>query len=137
MEIRPYAASDREACLGVWDSVEAGAGREEFEAFLDGAGERFFVAEHDGAVIGCGGFALQGGAARLEWGMVRREWQRQGLGRFLLFYRMREIGKAGEAEMVTAECPAAVAEFYAKQGFRESGAAGGRVTMVKRLAVCA
>ena len=136
MEIRPYTAGDREGCLGVWESASPAAERGEFEAYLDGGGQRFFVAEQDGAVIGCGGFAVHGNAARLEWGMVRREWQRQGLGRFLLFYRMRAIGKAGEAEMVSAECPAAVAGFYAKQGFREAGAAAGRVTMVKRLTVC-
>jgi len=77
LEIRPYTPADREACLAVCDSI--GGRRSAFERALD-AIPMFFVAEHDGAVIGCGGFSIDGALARLEHGMVHRDWQRQGLG---------------------------------------------------------
>jgi len=137
MDIRPYAPADRAACLAVFDSLfDDPAARAAFAARLDAAAP-FFVAEHDGIIIGCGGFSVAGAAARLEWGMVHKNWQRQGLGRFLLFYRMKAIGQAGAVEMVTAEAQRAYADFYLKQGFRESGGDATRVLLAKRLAVCA
>lgn len=137
MDIRPYDPADRAACLAVFDSIfDDPADRAAFAARLDAAAP-FFVAEHDGTIIGCGGFSVAGAAARLEWGMVHKNWQRQGLGRFLLFYRMKAIGQAGAVEMVAAEAPRAYADFYLKQGFRETGGDATRVTLAKRLAVCA
>lgn len=141
MEIQAYTAADREACLEIFDSnapeflpTEM---REDLAAFLDTHAGTFFVAEHDGAIVGCGGYTLAAGSASLHWGMVRRPWQRQGLGRFLLFYRMREIGKAGAVEHVKLSTPPAAAAFFATQGFREAGSDGAWLVMVKRLAVCA
>lgn len=127
MDIRPYAAADRDACLSVCDSI--GGDRAAFENTL---GEiRFFVAEHDGAIIGCGGFVIDGATAQLLHGMVHRNWQRQGLGRFLLFYRIREISKAGDVAIVIAAPPEDAAGFYEKQGFRrEQG------VLIKKLTVC-
>ena len=137
MEIRPYTTADRDACLAIFDSMlPQDAGRGDLAVRLD-AGDPFFVAEHDGRIIGCGGFSVSGHAARLEWGMVHRDWHRQGLGRFLLFYRMKAIGQAGAIEMVSADVPRACADFYLKQGFRETGGDATRVLLAKRLAVCA
>ena len=53
MDIRAYAAADRAGCLAVLESI-GGEGREAFAAYLDG-GPRYFVAEHDGRIVGCGG----------------------------------------------------------------------------------
>ncbi len=127
MDIRVYAAADREGCLAVCDSI--GWDR----AAVDGAlgAMPFFVAEHDSAIIGCGGFTINGAVARLEHGMVHRDWQRQGLGRFLLFYRMREISKAGNVAIVIAAAPEDAAGFYEKQGFRREHG-----VLVKKLTVC-
>jgi N-acetylglutamate synthase-like GNAT family acetyltransferase len=127
MEIRPYAATDREACLAVCDSI--GHDRSLLEKAI---GEmQFFVAEHDGAIIGCGGFAIDGTAARLLHGMVHRDWQRQGLGRFLLFYRLREISKSGAVTFVTATPPDDAIGFFEKQGFRRENG-----VLTKKLTVC-
>lgn len=127
MEIRAYTAADREACLTVCDSI--GGDRAAFERAIEEI--RFFVAEHDGAIIGCGGFTIDGAVARLEHGIVHRDWQRQGLGRFLLFYRMREISKAGNIAIVTAAPPDDAAGFFEKQGFRREHG-----VLVKKLTVC-
>jgi predicted N-acetyltransferase YhbS len=75
--------------------------------------------------------------------MVRRSSQKMGLGRFLLMYRIREIGRAGTAGMVLAHPPQPLAVFYEKQGFRVNGTekrdcAPGFdcVEMIKKLSVC-
>ncbi|MBI2686683.1 MAG: GNAT family N-acetyltransferase [Acidobacteria bacterium] len=137
MEIRKYAPADREACLAVFDSNFADPQmRVEFAGFLDGLNEHFFVAAHGGELIGCGGFALAENAAALRWGMIHRAWQRKGAGRFLLFYRMREITKNKGVEFVRLRAPAEAADFFAKQGFRETSRDGKFVEMTKRLAVC-
>jgi N-acetylglutamate synthase-like GNAT family acetyltransferase len=136
MEIRPYGAQDRDGCLAIFDSIWPSGDRTQLAAFLDSSPSQFFIAEHDSAIVGCGGFAVEGEQGRLLWGMVHRRWQRQGLGRFLLFYRMREITRNGTVATVNARVPAAAAPFYAAQGFREVHTAGAEVEMTKRLAVC-
>ncbi len=134
MDIRAYVPADREGCLAVFDSNALGD-RESFTAFLDV--EPMYVAEHDGIIVGCGGFVIQGEAAELRWGMVGRQWQRQGVGRFLLFYRLREITKNAAVQTVFLDTPQAAAPFFLSQGFREAANLGERIRMVKRLVVCA
>ena len=101
MDVRPYLPVDRDLCLAVFDSNTPdffeSHSRRDFEKFLDCPGGPYFVMEHDGAIIGCGGYSVEDekAPARLVWGMVRRDWRRQGLGRFLLLFRLREITKKG------------------------------------------
>src|SRR5260370_24387146 len=103
MDVRPYQSSDRDACLALFDSnvrrffeaLERGG----FESFLDAPDCSYFVMEHEGAVLGCGGYAMADeGSASLTWGMVRADSQGMGLGRYLLMFRLREIGKVANAE---------------------------------------
>ena len=137
MDIRPYSPADHAACLEIFDACMAPESRPSFAAFLDGDPAPFFVAEHEGEIVGCGGFAINGEAARLHWGMVHRNWQRQGLGRFLLFYRLREITRNAAVQLVTLEAPRHAVPFFAGQGFREVNGDSDRAEMVKRLVVCA
>lgn len=130
MDIRPYVPADREGCLAVCSSAS-------FAAFLEYPEGPFFVMEHDGAVAGCGGFTISGDTARLHWGMIREDQRSQGLGRFLLMYRLREIGKAGDVQRVLAEVPSLYASFFEKQGFKLARVTQDTVEMVKKLAVCA
>jgi N-acetylglutamate synthase-like GNAT family acetyltransferase len=140
MDIRPYTPSDREACLAVYDSNAPEFlppdRRQSFAERLDSA-DPFYVAEHEGSIAGCGGYVLTRNTAHLQWGLVHRQWQRQGLGRFLLFYRMREVTKHAAVETVTLETPTAAAPFFASQGFREVARSESTVSMTKRLIVCA
>jgi len=101
MDLRPYSPLDRDLCLAVFDSnashlLDPGA-RREFEDFLDRRNCSYFVMEHGGALVGCGGYAIdrEKALARLLWGMVRADSQSLGLGRYLLLFRLREITKAG------------------------------------------
>jgi N-acetylglutamate synthase-like GNAT family acetyltransferase len=140
MDIRPYRSTDREACLQIFDSnvpsAFQSADRVVFEHFLEQPGE-YFVMEHDGAAVGCGGYRAEGPSATLQWGMVRRDCQKMGLGRFLLMFRLREIGKAGGIEHVRVTAPVQAASFFERQGFRIVDSTPGRVALTKRLSVCA
>ena len=136
MDIRPYEPRDRAACVAICEGV--GDSRVNFEAFLDGAGEiPFFVMEHEGAVVGCGGYSISGVVGMLLWGMVTPAFRKMGLGRFLLLYRMREIGTLGGVEVVVARVPKGVEGFFRKQGFKLQGEGPDWVELVKRLVVCA
>ena len=138
MEPRPYQPSDRAACLAVFDSNGLSA-REPFERFLDDPAN-FTVLEHDGSIAGCGGYSIAlGGAAVLVHGMIRRDLQGIGLGRFLLLFRLRQISKsASEIRFARLSTTQELAGFYQKQGFKPASAAsGGVVELVMKLAVCA
>src|SRR5688572_6838875 len=104
MVIRPYEPTDREACLRVLDSnvpeYFLASDRDEVAAFLDDLerlGVRYFVVEDGGAIVACGGVAVdeQTKDARLCWGMVERARHRQGIGRRLLVERLREGMRLG------------------------------------------
>jgi GNAT superfamily N-acetyltransferase len=149
MDLRPYLHPDRAACLGVFESnvpeYFAPAERSLFEAFLDDPDCPYFVMEHDDAIVGCGGYALaqQDGIASMVWGMVRRDSHKLGLGRFLLLYRLREIGKTGGIQMVRLDTSQKAEPFFRKQGFKATGLIKDgygpgldRVEMVMKLTVC-
>jgi len=96
-----------------------GEGREAFAGYLDG-GPGYLVAEHDGRIVGCGGV----GEGLLEWGMVHGAMQRQGLGRVLLYYRMREVGELGNFEPVQVGGARGVAGFCAGSTPRARSSSG-------------
>lgn len=149
MELRPYVPEDREACLAIFDSntpryfhpVE----REGFSSFLEHPDGQYFVMEHERAIIGCGGYEIltQERFASLVWGMILADMQGNGLGRYLLLFRLREIGKAGDIEAVRVATSQHAQPFFEKQGFKVMGVvpegfAPGmdRVEMIMKLKVC-
>ena len=130
--------------LAVFDS-NIGAGffapdeRAAFAAFLDNPKSVYLVMEHDGRLVGCGGYRAESGnpLAGLAWGMIHRQFHRQGLGRYLLLYRMKEIGRVPGVQMVELRTTPEVAPFFEKYAFRVVGAAdGGIVEMRMKLQVC-
>lgn len=139
MEIRAYVSADKVACLRVFDSnmpvYFSAAERVEFEAWLNAPQGSYWVAEHDGVVVGCGGIAPENETlASVTWLMVAGHLRGQGLGRFLLFYLMKAL-PPGVTHVRLVTIPT-VAGFFEKQGFRaqHSGPAG--VEMLKKLQVC-
>jgi GNAT superfamily N-acetyltransferase len=125
MDIRPYEPRDRDACLAIFDSLTPAfldtSARPHFEAWLDDPSGPFFVLEHDDVRVGCGGYTVDATEATLHWGMVRADCQGKGIGRFLLMYRVREIGRTGNVAMILAHSPAPSVGFFEKQGFRANG----------------
>jgi N-acetylglutamate synthase-like GNAT family acetyltransferase len=139
MEIRAYRVADKASCLGLMDSnmpeYFTAEEREDFEAWLDAPQGHYRVAEHDGCVVGCGGMALErADLASLTWLMVAGHLRGQGLGRFLLFYLMKDL-PAGVTHVRLATIPP-VAGFFEKQGFRAQSTGAKGVEMIKKLQVC-
>ena len=137
MDLRPYLPTDRDGCLAIFDSISP-TNRTKFEDFLDHPDGPFFVMEHDGAAIGCRGYTIgpEQGQSTLVWGMVRSGLQRQGLGRFLLMFRLREIGKNASIQRVLVETSNQAARFFEGQGFKVVHITGDRVQLLKKLTVC-
>ena len=142
MDVSPYLPADKDACLAVFDSnlpdFFAPDERALFATFLEDPGS-YCVMEHNDALVACGGFRVIGDAGRLTWGMIRRDLHRQGLGRFLLLFRLREMTRHHPGvEMVTLETSQLAAPFYESQGFRFTrSTSAGLVEFTKRLTVCA
>ena len=140
MDIRNYSRSDAEACLRLFHSNQPTAGQNTFEEFLQSPPGSYYVMENEGELLGCGGFchSSEPGFARLTWTLIRHDLHRNGLGKFLLFFRLREIAKLPGISMVELETTPQTAGFFEKAGgFRVVGPAGpDRVRMVKKLAVC-
>jgi N-acetylglutamate synthase-like GNAT family acetyltransferase len=148
MDLRAYQPADRAACLAVFDSnlpeYFHQQEREEFAAFLDAPRGEYFVLEHDGAVVGCGGYAMEhADLASLTWLMVRRDLQCNGLGKFLVYAAMRKLSGGADPAMLRLHTTPPAAGFFEKLGFREvervaDGIAPGldRVEMRKKLKVC-
>lgn len=149
MEARTYLASDRQACLEIYDAsaatLEATHPRKSFEAFLLNPPSSFFVLEHETKLLGCGGFEHAEGSAQAQliWGLIHADWRRQGLGRYLLMFRLREITRRNAVQLVRLEVPAPLAAFYTQQGFHavarlENAYAPGmdKIELTKKLTVC-
>jgi ribosomal protein S18 acetylase RimI-like enzyme len=137
MDIRPFQESDAEGCLAVFDSNFDPSRRADFEAFLQDPTRAFVVAEHDGQIVACGGYTFHRTEARLQWGMVRRDLQKQGLGRYLLLYRLKKIGNLPGIQFVHAVVPAALARFYEKNGLKLQREGEGAAEMRMKMQVCA
>jgi len=149
MDVRRYSADDLAACLAVFDSnvpkffdVSERAG---FEDFLARNRWPYVVLEHEGEIVGCGGWTPEEGGAlvSMTWGMVRQTLHGSGLGRFLLIYRVREAAKMPGCERVRLSTSQHTSGFFQKQGFKvaeiqKDGFAPGtdRIEMAMKLKVC-
>jgi ribosomal protein S18 acetylase RimI-like enzyme len=149
MNLRPYTTNDRSRCLEIFDlncpRYFAYEERENLAEYLDHPDGPYFILENDeGQALGCGGYALEAsGAASLVWGMIHPQWHRQGLGRFLAMYRLREISRQGGVQLVRMDTTEQSVGFYEKLGFRvigvkKDGYAPGldRIELIKKLEVC-
>jgi len=122
--------SDAARCLAVLDSnvpdFFTASDREAFGAFLNNIpeGTAFYVMEHAGEVIGCGGFSQAPESVKLQWAMIRRDLHRQGLGRFLLLFRLKQAGQIAGVQFVEAEVPPRLAAFYEKNGLKPTAQTG-------------
>lgn len=116
MDLRPYSSADHAVCVALCGPFSVPA--------------HFVVMEHDGTVVGCGGYTADG---ELVLGTIRPDLRRQGLGRFLLLARLREVAKLPGVSHARLWAPAEFVSFYAKQGFKPAGPEG---QMQLRLDVC-
>lgn len=134
MKIREFHLQDRAACIAVFDSNVPeyfnASERPVFLAFLEssdflpprlrGSGNAagyLHVVESAGAVVGCGGWYLDGTIANLSWGMVARPSHGRGFGRFLLQERVKSIRADGRATAIRVRTTASIRGFFEHAGF--------------------
>jgi len=134
MEIRPYRAGDRPACMDLFDSnvpeFFQPSERDDFRVFLDempgpflliASGAEGGVRPH---VVACGGVAPEGdGSWSVCWTMVHRERHGQGVGSLLLEALVTEArSRAGAAETgavrLRLETVPLTEAFFLRHGFR-------------------
>ncbi|MCZ8152037.1 MAG: GNAT family N-acetyltransferase [Rhodobacteraceae bacterium] len=128
---RPYARSDFGACLALFDGnvpdFFAPEERAEFAAFLEeGPATAYLVLERDGSMVAAGGVSVgPSGWVTLDWGMVARSLQREGLGRRLLTERVALSRRMPGAIGLRLETSQKTAGFYAGMGFSVRGVVPG------------
>ncbi len=132
--IREYHKSDREACMEAFRSnVPLYFTEDEvvdFENFLlnyerkiaDGILNQtyFYVVENHGKVIGCGGFGDKDGKriVSLAWGLIHKDFHKQGFGKALLDFRLAEIRKHFPGWPLVIDTTQFSYGFFEKCGFQ-------------------
>lgn len=121
--LESYGSGHRDACVAIFEGnlPEFVTRRErgQFDTFLDIGGVRYFVVKTAGdVVVGCGGYHIQPGAARLCWGLVERSLHRRGIGRFLLCSRLLRIYEQCGATAVTMDTSQLTSAFFEPFGFK-------------------
>lgn len=139
MDIRTYTPGDQAACVALLlentPAFFTAEERAEFERWLNAPEGTYFVMEHEGRVVACGGVALENPQlASLTWLIVAAGLQRQGLGRFLVFYCLKSLPPTVTHVRLTT-IPA-VAAFFEKLGFHIQQSSPQGVEMIKKLQVC-
>ena len=124
--LRPYEPDDFMACLGIFDSnlprFFAPEERGQFSDFLqdfNAIGRNYFVLTRTEAVIACGGLMADNvsGRASLEWGMVHRDFHKQGLGHRLTQSRLELARADPRIKEVAIDTSQHAGGFYERLGF--------------------
>ena len=121
--VRPYQASDRDACLALFDGNTPRffdpSERADFAAWLATSPHPYLVILRGGRLVACGGHAPDGdgSVASLCWGMVAQYLHGQGLGRALTQARLDAIGAMPGVASVRMNTSQHTQGFYAAFGF--------------------
>ncbi len=121
--IRPYTNKDKKELLKIlklnipqyFDKEEAN----DFVIYLDKEVEDYFVLEDNGRIIGSGGinYFLNDATARISWDIVHPDFQGKGIGKKLLLYRIEQIKKKENINLIIVRTSQLVYKFYQKVGF--------------------
>lgn len=121
LSIRPFAPTDRDACLTVFCSNLphhfAPSELLEFEAFLADSEGDYWVVEMAGVLVGCGGCHAVGSVGRLTWGMVHEDHHRASIGSALLHRRLEHLFGLPEVVAIAIETSQKAEGFFARHGF--------------------
>ena len=148
-EIRTYRATDKAACMLIFDSncpkYFGENERAQLGSFLgDKDHDDYFVMEIEGSqgtlVVGAGGYYLlpETHVVGFSWGMILNDYHRRGLGKQLAMYRLALLAKKFPNQEIRLQTSQHTRDFYAKHGFAETeyekdGFAEGidRITMIR------
>lgn len=133
-QIRSYEPADRQACIEIFKSnmplyfdsrelelLENWLNAKDMKkiAYPTNVAEHFYVLEHEGSVLACGGFYVPAGEkkASIVWGMVTSAWHKNGLGKKLLDYRIRMIKAMYPDYKIVLDTSQHTFQFFENQGF--------------------
>ena len=77
----------------------------------------YYVIEVKGALVACGGVAIEGKALHLCWGLVHPSWHRHGLGTKLVKHRLAWARSQPALEVAELFTTQKTVEFYKRFGF--------------------
>lgn len=122
LEIRPYLAADRQACLAIFRSnlprYFDPSELPEFEEFLAQSTQDYFVAQRGGVVLACGGCYVRDGVGYLSWGMVSRAHHHAKMGTALLAWRVDLVFSQPDIAEIRIDTSQHTAGFFARHGFQ-------------------
>ncbi|WP_276134552.1 GNAT family N-acetyltransferase [Polluticoccus soli] len=131
--IRSYIPTDRAACLDIFDSncpkyfdpserafIEQWLNAQDAgqPTYPNSSADHFYVLEKNNKVIACGGFYLLNDehAASIAWGMVHSDEHRQGYGKELFQFRVKELQKILPGAKITLDTSQQTFGFFEKMG---------------------
>jgi [ribosomal protein S18]-alanine N-acetyltransferase len=121
--LRAYISSDRKQIINLLrlNTPEFFNEAEEKDLlrYLEHQMEDYFVIELEGSIIGAGGinYFPQEEVARISWDLIHPDHHRQGVGKQLLFYRLKKINSQPLVNKVVVRTSQLVFGFYEKMGF--------------------
>ena len=129
LQITPYKFSDNIKCIEAFESnvptFFAIEEKEEFKAFLSklengSIQTKFFVVALNDEVIGCGGFGDKNntGVVSLAWGLIHKNYHKQGFGEKLLRFRLERIKETVPNLPVIVDTTQFTSGFFEKFGFQ-------------------
>ena len=125
MLIRPYIDNtDRQKVIELLqlNTPEYFAPEEEEDLiyYFDNHADNYFVVDINGQVVGCGGFNLTDDklTGKISWDIIHPNYQRMGIGKQLLDYRINEISKIASVKFVSVRTSQHVYAFYEKAGLK-------------------
>jgi ribosomal protein S18 acetylase RimI-like enzyme len=129
LQIIPYTPSDKIKCIEAFESnvptYFAKEEIEEFKAFLtkleNGSIQtKFFVVALNDEVIGCGGFGDKNNTSvvSLAWGLIHKNYHKQGFGEKLLRFRLERIKETVPNLPVIVDTTQFTSGFFEKFGFQ-------------------
>lgn len=133
--IRAYEATDRQACLEIFDSncpqyfdlserkyienwlMAQDDGR---TTYPNSAEDRFYVLEHERKIVACGGFYLlkDDNAASISWGMVHSSHHKKGFGKALFQYRLDMVRSVRPGAEILLDTSQHTFGFFEKMGMK-------------------
>jgi N-acetylglutamate synthase-like GNAT family acetyltransferase len=124
MDPRPYQPTDLPACKALCSVLEVPT--------------HFHVFEHNGEILAFGGYELSSPTtAELKQYMVHPNWRKQGIGRYLILYLLKQISTHQNMEEVNAFASIENYGFFEKQGFKKtSRSSNAGAIYTKKLTVC-
>jgi len=124
MNVRPFAATDYEACIQLFRSNTPifFAEREEadYREFLDQYFGEYSIFEDERGVVACGGIYIDEAERWIGiiWTIVRNDLRRQGIGRLMMSYLLGQIDSSHRAFPVYLDTSQHSRPFFEKLGFR-------------------